>query len=102
MIRQKIRVLACGLGLGFCAAVGVSATAYATGTTCYTGCTPTTPGGGSTPPAVTSDGGAVTASSSGLAFTGADIEGMVAVGGGALAVGGLLVLGGRRRRAAQQ
>lgn len=90
-MKHKIQVLAIGLGLGLCATVGFSATAFAD-STCYTGCQPpTTPYDGGSPP--------VTTSSAGLAFTGADIEGLAAVGAGAL-VGGGLLLRVRRRRAA--
>lgn len=100
MIRHKIQALVLGLGIAFCATVGLSASAYAT-STCYTGCEPTTPSS-SPPPVVTTSHSPSTSSSSALAFTGADIEGMVAIGGGALMGGGLLVFGGRRHRAAKQ
>lgn len=104
-MRQKIRVLAFGLGLGLCLPVGLSATAYAD-PTCYVGCTPVTPSGGSQPVVASSEGSSQkpsgSASNSGLAFSGADIEGAAAVGGTALLVGGLFVVGGRRLRAAKK
>lgn len=54
----------------------------------------------SIPPASTSSGGvqpATTASSSTLPLTGADIEELVAIGGSAILIGGLLVRRSRRR-----
>ncbi|HET9077931.1 MAG TPA: hypothetical protein VFN68_13435 [Acidimicrobiales bacterium] len=64
-------------------------------------CTASSSGSPSAP-----DGGSPTAApalasgSSALAFTGADVELASAVAAGAIATGGLLVLAGRRRRAA--
>lgn len=92
-MKHKIQALVLGLGLGVCATVGISAAAFAD-TTCYTGCEPTVTTEPVSPPVVPT-----TSSSSGLAFTGADIEGLAAVGAGALVTGGLL-LRIRRRRAA--
>ena len=98
-----------GLGLGFAAlstlgVVAVPAVAYAdatTGnTTCYTGCSAplvTTP----TPTVVAPTEPKQAAASGGLAFTGADIEGMAAIGAGALVVGGAMVRRSRRQRQAQ-
>jgi hypothetical protein len=100
-----------GLGLGLAAlstlgVVAVPAVAYAdatTGnTTCYTGCSaPTT--GVVTPQTVVTVPTEPTpaAASGGLAFTGADIEGMAAIGAGALVVGGALVRRSRRQRQVQ-
>lgn len=87
------------------AALAWAPTAATADTTCYTGCSPTTPpvtpntgGGGG------SDGSSVpapaTTAASGLAFTGADIAEMSALGAGAIAVGGVLVVRSRRRRPA--
>jgi hypothetical protein len=81
------------LGASAVAAVVVPATALADTTqTCYTGCTNQV---------APNDGGVVApatdASDAGLPFTGADIEQMVGIGGGAILVGALLVR--RRRRA---
>jgi len=95
------------LGLGFVAmsTLGVSAIpaiAYAD-TTCYTGCSEpnqgntVTPQPPSAPAAVTSQPPSEPASG-GLAFTGADITEMTAVGAGALLVGGALVRRSRRLR----
>ena len=86
--------------------VVVPAVAYADAT-CYTGCS--TPGAGSvvTPPtsAPAAPAAAQTAppsnpASGGLAFTGADIGEMAAIGGGALLVGGALMQRSRRQRRA--
>ncbi len=65
-------------------------------TTNPSGSVPSSPAhaGTSTPSPTTSPSG------SGLAFTGADITATVAVGAGALGLGGLLVVGSRRKRAA--
>ncbi len=95
------------LGAGLLLAVPASllpATAASADSTCYTGCTTNTVvttippatsadagGGGSTPAPATAPAG-------GLAFTGADISEMAAVGGGTVLVGMALVVRGRRRR----
>jgi len=99
---QRVLAAACGPALGVLLAVplgGLMAGAAGADSSCYTGCTtPTT--GISTPAAVTSDGGATAASttptSSGLAFTGADIEEMAIIGVVAIGVGTVLVRGRRR------
>ena len=100
------------LGLGFGAAlsvfgvVAIPSAAFAD-STCYTGCS--TPSSGSnnsvTPAAPSAPAAAQTAppsnpASGGLAFTGADIAEMAAVGGGALLVGGALMQRSRRQRRA--
>jgi hypothetical protein len=97
-----------GLGLGLAAlstlgVVAVPAVAYAdaTGnTTCYTGCSAPQP---PVPPqvVVAPTEPKQAAASGGLAFTGADIEGMAAIGAGALVVGGALVRRSRRQRQVQ-
>jgi hypothetical protein len=94
---MKIRLL--GLGLGSVltlAGVMVPAVQANADSTCYTGCSTTTP-----PPPSRHDPLPVTktvsVSSGALAFTGADIEQMTAIGGGALLMGGVLVRRSRRR-----
>lgn len=84
------------LGLSIGASVVVPTVAGAD-TTCYTGCSPTTndgSGSGPTEPVKTT----ASVSQSSLAFTGADIAEMTAIGVGAVGVGGVLVLRTRRRR----
>jgi LPXTG-motif cell wall-anchored protein len=81
------------IGASAAAAVIVPATALADTTqTCYTGCVT---------PQDANDGGVVAPATSpsdaGLPFTGADIEQLAAIGGGAILAGALLVR--RRRRA---
>jgi hypothetical protein len=106
---QRVLAAACGPALGVLLAVpvgGLLAGAAGADTTCYTGCTTPTTGITTTPAATPSDGGspATTAkvvsttptSSSGLAFTGADIEEMAVIGVVAIGVGAVLVRGRRR------
>ena len=108
---QRVLAAACGPALGVLLAVPVggllagAAGADTVDTTCYTGCTTPTTGITTTPAATPSDGGspATTAkvvstptSSSGLAFTGADIEEMAVIGVVAIGVGAVLVRGRRR------
>lgn len=63
------------------------------------------PNGGSTPPSSVDPGTHVEAAtatqsgSSSLPFTGGDVAGLAAVGGGAIVIGGLLATRTRRRRA---
>jgi hypothetical protein len=71
--------------------------------TCYTGCSTPTPGITNTPAIAPADGpststAAATAptTSSGLAFTGADIEEMAIIGVVAIGVGAVLVRGRRQ------
>ena len=100
---QRVLAAACGPALGVLLAVpvgGLLAGAAGADTTCYTGCTTPTTGITTTP----SDGGSPattakvvsTPTSSGLAFTGADIEEMAVIGVVAIGVGAVLVRGRRR------
>jgi hypothetical protein len=100
---QRVLAAACGPALGLLLAVplGGLLAGAAGADSCYTGCT--TPTTGITPSANTSpsDGGASTTAStsptsSGLAFTGADIEEMAIIGVVAIGVGTVLVRGRRR------
>jgi hypothetical protein len=103
---QRVLAAACGPALGVLLAVpvgGLLAGAAGADTTCYTGCTTPTTGITTTPAATPSDGPTTTAkvvsaptSSSGLAFTGADIEEMAVIGVVAIGVGAVLVRGRRR------
>ena len=93
-----------GVGLGFLltlAGVSIpSITAYAdSGGTCYTGCTVTTVPDAPAPVTKATETGDGTADGA-LAFTGADIGEMTAIGAGALVVGGVLVRRNRRRNRA--
>ncbi|HXQ58832.1 MAG TPA: hypothetical protein VN799_02005 [Acidimicrobiales bacterium] len=92
---MKIRWLGLGLGtvLTLAGVVVPSVTASAD-STCYTGCSSPPPSSQEPTPVVKT----VSVSSSALAFTGADIEEMTALGAGALVVGGVLVRRSRRRR----
>lgn len=104
---QRVLAAACGPALGVLLAVpvgGLLAGAAGADGTCYTGCTTPTTGITTTPAATPSDGASTTASqvvstptsSSGLAFTGADIEEMAVIGVVAIGVGAVLVRGRRR------
>jgi hypothetical protein len=91
---MRTRLLGLGLGLTLTVAgVMVPAATASADSTCYTGCTPTTEPGGPAP----AEPVAAKVSSSELAFTGADIEEMTAIGAGALIVGGVLLRRNRRR-----
>ncbi|HTZ10412.1 MAG TPA: hypothetical protein VMB72_15170 [Acidimicrobiales bacterium] len=107
---MKSKIVGMGVGLAM-ATLGIVAVpvglAYADTTTapstCYTGCSapqqvtpPVTepPSAPVTTPAVVAPTQAPTSSS--LPFTGADIEGMAAIGAGALVLGGVLVRRSRR------
>ena len=94
---MKMRLFGLGLGalLTLAGVTVPSVTAYAD-STCYTGCTPTTPNG--SPPVVKTSDITDAVSGGALAFTGADIEEMVAIGAGAVFVGGVLVRRSRTRR----
>jgi hypothetical protein len=101
---QRVLAAACGPALGVLLAVpvgGLLAGAAGADSSCYTGCntqtTTVTPAGANTAAAKTTDG--PTTTSSGLAFTGADIEEMAAIGAAAIGVGALLVVRSRRRTA---
>jgi hypothetical protein len=94
---MKMRLLGLGLGsvLTLAGVIVPAVSASADSSTCYTGCTtpgvPTTPDG----PAPTTK--VDTVSTGALAFTGADIGEMTAIGAGSLVLGGVLVRRGRRR-----
>lgn len=105
---QRVLAAACGPALGVLLAVpvgGLLAGAAGADSSCYTGCSNTattviTTSGGNTAgttAAATHDG--TTTASSGLAFTGADIEEMAVIGAAAIGVGTLLVVRSRRRTA---
>ena len=102
---QRVLALACGPALGLLLAVPVggllAGAAGAADPTCYTGCSSSSTG--ITPTVTSSDGvttgsttSATPVSSSGLAFTGADIEEMAIIGVVAIGVGTVLVRGRRR------
>lgn len=97
---MKTKLLGLGIGLVMSAAVvAVPSMAFAD-STCYTGCTgpaqgvttPTT----APAPAQAPIEPVQAPTSGGLPFTGADIEGMAAVGAGALVLGGVMVRRSRR------
>jgi hypothetical protein len=91
---MKIRWIGLGLGTVLTlAGVMVPSVTASADTTCYTGCSSPPPSADGPPPAVKT----VSVPSSHLAFTGADIEEMTVIGGGALVVGGVLVRRSRRR-----
>ncbi len=104
---MKSKLLGLGLGLtlstlGVVAVPAAVAFADTAPSTCYTGCetaitSPTVPPA-STPAVSEPAPIAKTAAGGALPFTGADIEGMVAAGAGALMVGGLMVRRSRRLR----
>jgi hypothetical protein len=103
---QRALAVACGPALGLLLAVpvgGLLAGAAGADSTCYTGCTTPTTGITSTPAVTPTDGGSTAAStvstsptSSGLAFTGADIEEMAIIGVVAIGVGTVLIRSRRR------
>jgi hypothetical protein len=105
---QRVRAAACGPVLGLLLAVpvgGLLAGAAGADSTCYTGnnCAPTSTGITNTPAVAPADGptaaattSAAASTSSGLAFTGADIEEMAIIGVVAIGVGAVLVRGRRR------
>jgi hypothetical protein len=108
-MRMRGAVLAAGLGISALGVLAVPSAALAD-TTCvypFTNCTPTNgPDNGTavvnsgtlTAPPTASTSSIPTASSSSLAFTGADIEELSAIGGAAIIAGGFLVRRSRRRR----
>ncbi|HET6873950.1 MAG TPA: hypothetical protein VFH70_04185 [Acidimicrobiales bacterium] len=83
--------------------VGVPGAAMLAGTPAWAyGPTPHSQGqGGSTPPAHQASDGSTTKSSSGLAFTGADITGGLIIAAVAIGGGGTLVVASRSRRQKQ-
>jgi hypothetical protein len=106
---QRVRAAACGPVLGLLLAVpvgGLLAGAAGADSTCYTGCTGPSTGITNTPAIAPADGPATSTAaattstapttSSGLAFTGADIEEMAIIGVVAIGVGAVLVRGRRR------
>jgi len=94
---MKIRWLGLGLGTVLClAGVVVPSVTASADSTCYTGCSSPPPSSNQPTPVTATK--AVSVSSDALAFTGADIEEMTALGAGALVVGGVLVRRSRRRR----
>jgi hypothetical protein len=104
---QRVLAAACGPALGVLLAVplgGLIAGAAGADSTCYTGCstTPTTVVTNSPAiapadaPATAATSSTSPVSSSGLAFTGADIEEMAVIGVVAIGVGAVLVRGRRR------
>lgn len=99
---RRLLSVACGPVLGVLLAVpvgGLLAGAAGADTSCYTGCTTQQTGITTSAGTVSSpnDGGVTTSpSSSGLAFTGADIEEMAVIGVVAIGVGTLLIRGRRR------
>jgi hypothetical protein len=100
---QRVLAAACGPALGVLLAVpvgGLLAGAAGADGSCYTGCTPPAPGITTAPASAPADGASTTAStaptSSGLAFTGADIEEMAIIGVVAIGVGAVLVRSRRR------
>jgi hypothetical protein len=106
-VQDKARKLAFGIGMGALLSIPVatmvSTTAGADTAGCYTGCSspstglPVTSGDGSAS-ATTTASVTHTAAPTGLAFTGADLSGMVIISVGALGAGTLLVRVSRRRR----
>jgi hypothetical protein len=94
---MKMRLLGLGLGTALTlAGVMVPAVAASADSTCYTACPAPPPSGHQPTPVTKTDA----VSSSALAFTGADIEEMTAIGAGALVVGGVLMRRNRRRNRA--
>jgi hypothetical protein len=108
-LQNKAKKVAFGVGMGALltipVATMVSTTAGADTTTCYVGCsgpstgTPVTAGDGGAAP-ITTPASAAPVTSSGLAFTGADLSELVAISVGALGAGTVLVRYSRRRRPA--
>jgi hypothetical protein len=103
---MKRKLVGLGLGVAMSALGVVAVPAMASADTCYTGCSSPSGGGAGEPPTQQSPLSQTTPvapptespASGGLALTGADIEGMAAIGAGAVVVGGLLVRRSRRRR----
>ena len=101
---QRVLAAACGPALGVLLAVPVGgllagAAGAATPTNCYVGCSSPSTGISATStntPAATDGASTASTSSSGLAFTGADIEEMAIIGVVAIGVGTVLVRGRRR------
>jgi hypothetical protein len=79
------------------AALALPATSYAS-TSCYTGCHTSTPKTAGGKPASVSNDPTPTVQAHALAFTGANVMLPGAIGGGAILVGGGLIVAGKRRR----
>src|ERR1019366_8021559 len=102
-MKSKLLGLGLGLTLTTLGVAAVPATAAFADTTCYTGCTAPATSPPNTPLVTTPAVVPVEPKAQGtnaLPFTGADIEGMAAIGGGALVAGGLMVRRSRRVRQA--
>jgi hypothetical protein len=97
-MNKKLLGLGLGVALSTFGVIVAPAIAYAD-TTCYTGCSAPS-NNVVTPPASPAVVAHSDPASGGLAFTGADIGEMAAIGGGALLVGGALVQRSRRQRRA--
>ncbi len=98
--RSKIRTAVVVVGLGM--VLAAPTVAYVSGpgaaaATCYTGCEPVSTVPAVSTPDVPTPPVATAPSGGGLAFTGADIAEMAALGAGAIGAGSLLVWRGRRR-----
>jgi hypothetical protein len=79
---------------------GLLSGAAAADSTCYTGCTNDAGGGVATSGTAAVPASSPSTSAGGLAFTGADLEQMAAIGVVATGVGTVLVVRSRRRRSA--
>src|ERR1700688_3870807 len=107
-MRNKLLGLGLGLTLSTLGVAAVPTMAFAD-TTCYTGCAGpaagtsvpvTTPVTTPAPAPLVTPAAEPATQAAGLALTGADIEGMAAIGAGALLVGGVMVRRSRRLRRA--
>jgi len=94
-MRRTLLGVGLALALSVLGVATVPAAAYAD-STCYTGCTPASPGNATTPP-VSVSAQTREPSSGALAFTGADIEGLSILGASLVVVGGVLVRRSRRQ-----
>jgi hypothetical protein len=97
-MRSKLLGLGLGLTLSTLGVVAVPSMAFADAT-CYTGCTTPQTGVSTPAPGIVTPAPAPIEpqqAATGLALTGADIEGMATIGAGALVVGGLMVRRSRR------
>ena len=97
---MKLRLFGSGLvmAVGLTgAALTLPTASYAT--SCYTGCSTTAPkDAGGTPTSDAASDGATHVAAQDLAFTGANVMLPAGIGGGAVLIGGGLILAGRRRR----
>jgi hypothetical protein len=109
-LQDKAKRLAVGVGMGALLTIPVATVlsdSAGAAAPCYTGCSspvtglPVTSGdGGSAATTLTATAASSASTSSGLAFTGADLSGLVVISAGALGAGALMVRISRRRRAA--